>query len=107
MGTFVTCKTGLTQADGPVPIPLGIGDGALLHQVQVVTAETSGTIKFKLRTPGCPVPFIPVDEFDEETVIDLSKVNRTVVLRGFSDLVEVVPEGIPGAYDVYVCSGGT
>jgi len=102
----ITKKVGLTQANGPVQIPLGVGDGALLHQIQIVTTETTGTIKFKLRTPGSPATFIPVDKYDAETIIDLSKVNRVVALYGFSDLVEVIPEGIPGAYDVYVCSGG-
>ncbi len=99
-------KTGLTQADGATQIELGTGDGALLHQVQIVTDATSGTIKFKLRTPGCPVTFTPVDEYGAETIIDLSETNRVVLLSGFSDLVEVIPDSITGTYDAYICSGG-
>lgn len=96
----------LTQADGPVQILLKTADGALAHQVQIDTAATSGTIKFKLRTPGCPTTFTPVDEYNTETVIDLSEANRVVLLSGFSDLVEVIPDSITGTYDVYICSGG-
>ena len=103
---FLPKRVGLTQADGSVTVPLGLNTGARLHQVQVVSTDTSGTFRFKLRTPGAPEPFTPVDDTETEVVIDLSKVNRVAQLYGFSDIVEVTPSDVVGEYGIYICSGG-